>query len=67
MTTLVCTHLLVALHQLVLLEAYEACDERGGGGDGRDDAARDQLRLVAVGRRDAVVLGPEDGGHDCNM
>ena len=47
----------MALHQLVLLQSDESGDERGCGGDGRDDATGDQLRLVAVGGRDAVVLG----------
>ena len=59
------SHLLVSLYELVLLEADEAGDERGRGGDGRDDAAGDKLGLVAVGGRDAVVLGAEVGGrHD---
>ena len=46
----------MSLHELVLLEPDKAGDEGGGGGDGRDDAPGDQLRLVAIGWCDAVVL-----------
>jgi hypothetical protein len=54
----------VALHQFVELEADEASDQRSRGGDGRDDAAGDQLGLEAVRHSDAVIVGAEVGRGD---
>lgn len=54
-----------ALGELVELEADEAGDDGGGGRDGGDDLAGDELGAVAVGGRDLVVGRAEvRRGHD---
>ena len=58
-------HLVVALNHFVELKTDETSDERSRGCNGRDDFPGNQLRLVTVGRSDAVVGGAEvGGGHD---
>ena len=47
----------MALHQLVQLEADEASDEGGGGGDGRNNPSSDSLARQAIGCLDAIVGG----------
>jgi hypothetical protein len=44
-----------ARNELVELKADEPGDERSGRRDGRDDLARDELGLVRIGGRNAVV------------
>lgn len=60
---LVLLQLVLAVDDLVEFEANETRCERSRRRDGRDDLAGDLLRLVSVGRGDAVVERPEVGGR----
>eukprot|EP00965_Chrysotila_dentata_P243104 6205233-Pleurochrysis_carterae.AAC.1 len=55
-------NLLVGLQQLEHLDGDEAGHHGGGGGDGRDDLARDLLGTVAVGLGDDIVPRAQIGG-----
>ena len=68
-TVLVVFELVLAVDDLVKLQAHQTSDQSGGRSDSRDDLTRDLLRRVTIRRVDTVVHRPQirRGRNEVNM